>query len=556
MDGVARVHRVSVVASLAIVSVGCNQTAAIKPDLGEKEGVDVWFTEYCPTGAPSLDDTLLTTQKELLGAELLALLGAAAVDFIIDEVGDALSEAAEKDLKGIGISGKSPGYLFKAPGEDAAECIRRVAREVVIKKQVEKQFTKRVADALTGRQMEELIAAVGIGDQPASGTLDKESLNGTSFGTIRSWALRNSSEIRKGVRKAEQDPTEGVRKNCPKTSAPYTLPTCAVVALSNSPPEAWCDAAGPTAFEDAVGKTCDSLRDLTMPTGTVPRQGRADPRFYAEIELYPSPDRSALIPAYRALWYPKPLHPKEPKFKEGKKRDVSVSISGTLPNGEAALGTVYLQLKNFIPRSGFLSRSEAYNPTEIKGDLTKFGDTAPTLWVAVAPPPKKLPDDLAAGTWYRPINITAEIREIGDPVAFLQNISKAFNDNKDKISESIQKQVIPTKREEAEKAKEVEELENDAALQAAIASVYEKLALLDQECASTRNGEYIENPTTDEERQKNRRLEIEVQQQWSAARAAVQKVRKIELEQGIDIPSEFPYPVQGDFVDVKTACGL
>lgn len=379
---------------------------------------------------------------------------------------------------------------------------------------------------------EDSVKAFGITDFLIGGVLDH--LVDTA-GT----ALANAAEADKnGQARAGQSPAF-LFETPPKNSdgVPYLLPTCAVIALADSPPAAWCEKEpfkGTSALSDYLCGDADDNESgrleslLRKPKGAPVRTGKKLPRFYAEVELHPSPDRTALLPRLRALYYPRGLHSSK-KFSGNKPRDISIKVSGDSPSGSTSLSTIHVLLTGFVPTDRFITQDEQNTP---------LNNAKAALWIAVAGAPKKLPA-LEPGDRFMPVNLTGEIREIGDPNRFLQALAAAFTENKESLSEQLEKRLVPSAIEEAAKTEDQQKLANEVAYQAAIAKAYDSEAKLQAVCNSPDIGDASKSGAA-------------LRRAWATTSSAQAAVRKLELEYELTMSEKFGLDAQGTYDNGKT----
>lgn len=313
----------------------------------------------------------------------------------------------------------------------------------------------------------------------------------------------------------------------------YALRSCLVVSLSNSSPDEWC-AHEPFKSDTMCTGTVDIFDTdekktsvprvqglLNFPDGVPQRSGKDIPKFYAEIHLLSAPGSTAFIPQLQALYYPKGIHDSR-KFSGDRKRDLSIKLTGTTPAGKPAVGTINVILKDVVPSAELLDRKDS-------GSTAILDGTEKPLWVAVAPQPKQLPG-VDAGTGFNPVNLAAEVREIGDSNAFLQALAVAFAKNQEEISKELKSQILPGQVEKAEATKNLQDISNASALAAAVAKAYESEAKLVSACTVPTNAEPNKSKS-------------QVRQHWSATHSAQLAVRKLEAEYKVDGPEEFGHDV-------------
>ena len=310
----------------------------------------------------------------------------------------------------------------------------------------------------------------------------------------------------------------------------YYLPTCVTMAISNSEPKKWCAEAP---FKDKTvckkNNNCQSRLEslLTFPKGTPLRRGSNVPKFYAEIELYPSPDQRAFMPRLRALYYPAGIH-KSGKFSGNKKRDLLLKVMGSEPSGDTAISTISVVLKDMVPSNKLVVREGSFKTAIPNAALD---NAEPTLWTAVAASPKHLLDHPSPGTRFYPVNLSGEVREIGDPNKFLQVLASAFTKNQEDLAKELKSRLVPGQRREAEANTELQNLSNASSIATAIAKAYENEIKLWTACEKLVG----DDPNN---------IQSEIRQHWYATQAAQLAVRKLEQEHGTETPETFRLKVE------------
>lgn len=202
------------------------------------------------------------------------------------------------------------------------------------------------------------------------------------------------------------------------------LMSCAVVTVSRSSPARWCeDGSGPFAIDAPA--VC---RYFAEPQPAVARaaslapanwSGNSLPALYAEIRLEPATDGRGVLPRLVALYYPQGIH--GGRFAGDVPRTLQLSVAATTPEGAAALGSLVLHVDGAVPARG-----------------VQTGTLMPTaganVWAAVLsiPPRYAAPE---FGGPIIPVNVTAEVRETGNPDPFLQALSTAFARHRTTIAE-------------------------------------------------------------------------------------------------------------------------
>jgi hypothetical protein len=311
----------------------------------------------------------------------------------------------------------------------------------------------------------------------------------------------------------------------------YALPRCAIVAISKSSPKTWCDfpafKSSLQCRDDGAGGSLLSGQ-LTQINGVPELKGVGAPSFYAEIELHPSTDMLAGIPRLKSLYYPKAIHNSR-KFSGDKKRDLSITLETTFPNGTSAAGAVHIQLRDIVPNSSLIVRT--------KNDSQKILDnTAQPIWITFSKAPDKLPS-VPKDAYFGPVNVKAEVREVGDPNLFLQSIASYIDKNSEDISEKIKGKIIDGYNDKQLLTEEIELISNKAGLADAVAKVYAAQAALVQSC----DGATVANPEA---------KRSDIRGKWELVKSSQFAVKKLELSLGEDpaFPEYFP-----DFEPGKSA---
>lgn len=136
------------------------------------------------------------------------------------------------------------------------------------------------------------------------------------------------------------------------STSPPRSAGCVVVAIANSEPgaSAWCrNGAFPAHYcTTGAGSPATALGRAT-PEGVPTLRGADAPKFYAEIELVRSSDRSASVPRLVAWYYPRPgIH--GGKFARAKsERDVVLKINAKTPSGSVAVTPVVVHVSGPQP---------------------------------------------------------------------------------------------------------------------------------------------------------------------------------------------------------------
>ena len=208
------------------------------------------------------------------------------------------------------------------------------------------------------------------------------------------------------------------------------LMSCAVIALTRSPPANWCNDAG-SAFSTAAPSVCayfaaaGSAADSPAGSraGSAPAlapanwSGSSPPALYAEIRLEAARDRRGLLPRLETLYYPRGIHGS--RFANTRPRALQLSLAAATPEGAKALGSLIVRMDGAVPGPQ-LRRGDGIAPAGARS------------WAAaLAIPEKYTPPD--GGGAIIPVNVTAEVREIGDPDRFLQALAAAFASQKEAL---------------------------------------------------------------------------------------------------------------------------
>ena len=164
------------------------------------------------------------------------------------------------------------------------------------------------------------------------------------------------------------------------------------------------------------------------------------PTFYAEISLKGANYSQIVQPRVVALYYPKSLL--EPDDTD-KARTVTISLtpssfqsSGADPFKGAAVSLLITGIKPGHPLSPVaLALHQQSGWTQIPPATIDNGSK---------------PANLAAGMPYYPINITAELHEIGQPNQFLQGFAKAFNSDVPNYAKTAVNDLLPAGQQAAQ----------------------------------------------------------------------------------------------------------
>lgn len=333
----------------------------------------------------------------------------------------------------------------------------------------------------------------------------------------------------KGVAKTARIPAYLYEVNSTGATGKFAprLMTCIVVAKAPSGPSSWCS-------DTELGKlpACSNLPEaaqfkgiLKPIAGADPPLGIGAPTFYSEIRLEPSTDQRGFIPVLNALYYPESVNSEEPKFKGTAKRDLSITVSASTPGGESALSAVNIHLKQVMPGPHVLRRN---NPEDDK----VLRNTVTPMWVGIAKTPTYksppgLPDNGKGDYDNRafPVNLTIELREIGDPRKYLKLLADLFVKYKGQLAEEL-KSHTPDAMEAADQKEALAELDSVAKYQATIADAYKAIAALDTACEKPA-------PSSPESGRSA------VLQNLYAAAAAVGAVRKIEAASSMTAAPKF-----------------
>jgi hypothetical protein len=208
------------------------------------------------------------------------------------------------------------------------------------------------------------------------------------------------------------------------------LMSCMVVTLSNSDPESWCNR-GDSPFKND-GAICKYFADKDAPVNKTPGLtpanwvlGTSLPAFYAEIQLEAATDKRGVLPKLVTLYYAKGIHGR--KFSNNKPRTLQISVAAATPEGSSALSSTVIRVENIAP------------DTQIRTG-TDIPAAGGRVWAAALAIPEKYTPPEGGGAII-PVNVSAEIREIGDPNLFLQALAKAFASQKDALKEQAKAQI-------------------------------------------------------------------------------------------------------------------
>ena len=208
------------------------------------------------------------------------------------------------------------------------------------------------------------------------------------------------------------------------------LMSCMVVVLSNSTPESWCARNNSPFKKD--GAICKYFEDKNAPVNQTPGLspanwvlGTALPAFYAEIQLEAATDKRGVLPKLVALYYPKGIHGR--KFTNDKPRTLQITVAAATAEGGSALSSIVIRLEDIAPDTQIQTGTEV--PT-----------AGSRVWAAALAIPEKYTPPEGGGAII-PVNVSTEIREIGDPNVFLQALAKAFASQKDALKEQAKAQI-------------------------------------------------------------------------------------------------------------------
>lgn len=209
------------------------------------------------------------------------------------------------------------------------------------------------------------------------------------------------------------------------------LMSCAVVTLSQSHPKTWCETEGP--FKKDAQNVCDYFKAGDSPANQPPMLSPASwskkndlPAFYAEIALEASADKRGVLPKLVALYYPKGIH--GGKFANAQPRTIQLTVSAATPDGTSALGSLVVRLDKAVPNE----------KVQLDNEIASGGAR---VWAAALGLPEKYTPPESSGSIF-PVNVSAEVREIGDPNKFLQALAAAFVSQKDAIKEELKAKIV------------------------------------------------------------------------------------------------------------------
>ncbi|MFN7963868.1 MAG: hypothetical protein U0002_21570 [Thermoanaerobaculia bacterium] len=333
------------------------------------------------------------------------------------------------------------------------------------------------------------------------------------------------------------------------------LSGCLVLAKSVSAPSAWCGEGSPflggtRLCEPAAQKLLAGV--MEVPTGgdaldiefgpPVKASWPAAsglPEFYAEIALAPSGDQMGILPQLVTLYYPNGIH--GGRFSKDEPRELMLTASGALPNGDAGLSSVVVTVPDLKPRAGVvLSRYPA------RGDAT-IPATPGSLWVAAVAVKEKslLP---ARGGGIVPVNLLTEVREVGPESPFLQLVAKWLANNKGAVAENVKNRVVPSLVDAVAATEAAAAGEARAKYDEAVSGAFKALGALSDACKAV--------TTTDADK---RTKAAKVAEGFFVARMAQQKV--LLLGESLKIPVEDRISPSPNLVgkvlptgDVDTAC--
>ena len=205
------------------------------------------------------------------------------------------------------------------------------------------------------------------------------------------------------------------------------------------------------------------------------------------------------------------------------------------PSGDTAISTISIVLKDMVPSDELVVREGSFNNAIANATLD---NAEPTFWTAVAASPKQLPDDPSPGTRFYPVNLSGEVREIGDPNKFLQFLASAFTKNQEDLATELKSRLVPGQRREAEANMKLQKLSNASSIATAIAKAYENEIKLWSAC------EKLAGDTSNN-------IQSEIRQHWYATQAAQLVVRKLEQEHRIKTTETFRLKVESTSFNIK-----
>jgi hypothetical protein len=212
------------------------------------------------------------------------------------------------------------------------------------------------------------------------------------------------------------------------TSSPAS---CAVVVVSESSPADWCDKGDSPFSQQAAGVCSYFAKQRSLSMGSLQeksaRSGRvALPAFYAEINLMALKDGRGLAPRSVLYYYPDGIHPGYKRT--ARKRTLLVTVSAKKTAGDAeALSAVVALLRDVQPQNEIQAQ-------EVDGDK----------WSQVLANQETPPANLAAGAapvGMTAVNVSAEVREVGDPSKVIQLVQYWAGVLKDPLKSSVDNSV-------------------------------------------------------------------------------------------------------------------
>jgi hypothetical protein len=259
----------------------------------------------------------------------------------------------------------------------------------------------------------------------------------------------------------------------------FIPPGCYVVAYTKyesakgaNTADRWCD---DRAFAAGLPDTCKDpgktkLSGITPPVG-FERYAPDIPNFYAEITLDPSsyttPTQRVSSPRLVAMYYPKSL------LKPGSKKPRTLTVSLTLTSAGSPTIDVMkaASLAVVIPH---------IVPGESQAPGALVNQQAP--WISMPASLKLDPNDpRPTGGPYYPVNISAQVKEIGDPSAFLSAFSTAVTASASDYTKAVTNSISPA----ALAATEQTATANSATYLQALAQAQADLAKLIAACTPT-----------------------------------------------------------------------
>lgn len=283
-----------------------------------------------------------------------------------------------------------------------------------------------------------------------------------------------------------------------------------VVAAGEASP-AFCDNPGIGDDTPALQKACGAQRaildfaDCDRDDERCGRRGSSAaplPKFYAEIELRPATDLSAVRPVLVNLHYATAFNPR----RSGDRRDIAVSVQLSSPDGKA-VANVMVAKAGLVPADR-QDGAASYDLTDATG-----------LWTVL---PKYRGIALADGSEHRrvgAVNVAAEVRETGRLNEFLQAFAAAFAADRKKTAAAISGALLPGARQDAAAA----ELNGKAAVLQARAALEKANSDYETVCSKAVGGKGYVSDT---------QKQAELRRQKNLIEAAWQKLRAAQLAAG------------------------